>query len=45
VLPGVAMILAVMVLQRYGITRQAYLEIRRALEKRAEPGLVRDPQA
>ena len=45
VLPGVAMILAVMVLQRYGITRQAYLEIRRALEKRAEPGLVRDPRA
>jgi glycoside/pentoside/hexuronide:cation symporter, GPH family len=34
-LPGAAMILAVIVLQRYGITRQAYLEIRQALDKRA----------
>jgi len=35
VLPGAFMVLAVIVLQRYGITRQAYLEIRHALEKRA----------
>jgi GPH family glycoside/pentoside/hexuronide:cation symporter len=35
VLPGIFMVLAVIVLQRYGITRQAYLEIRRALEDRA----------
>jgi glycoside/pentoside/hexuronide:cation symporter, GPH family len=36
VLPGVAMVLAVLVLQRYGITRQAYAEIRQVLESRAD---------
>ena len=35
VLPGAFMIAAVLVLQRYGITRQAYMEIRHALERRA----------
>jgi GPH family glycoside/pentoside/hexuronide:cation symporter len=35
VLPGAFMVLAVIVLQRYGITRQTYLEIRHALERRA----------
>ena len=37
VLPGAAMILAVIVLQRYAITRQAYQEIRQALENRSQP--------
>lgn len=37
VLPGLAMILAVIVLQRYAITRQAYQEIRQALEGRNQP--------
>jgi GPH family glycoside/pentoside/hexuronide:cation symporter len=37
VLPGLAMILAVIVLQRYAITRQVYQEIRQALESRNQP--------
>ena len=36
VLPGIAMLLAVIVLQRYTITRQAYREIRLALEDRSQ---------
>jgi GPH family glycoside/pentoside/hexuronide:cation symporter len=34
VLPGIFMVLAVIVLQRYGITRRVYMEIRSALEAR-----------
>jgi GPH family glycoside/pentoside/hexuronide:cation symporter len=38
VLPGVFMVLAVIALQRYGITRQVYVEIRRSLADRADAG-------